>query len=113
MTDLKTKIEELKASQKERAGQLIDYRVDAWDVTLKIKKATLSDQEKSGKFAKRHFRHLETEKGNMASGAALICIVCAEGLELTKENVQFLLDEPAEAIMDIIREINQLAGINV
>lgn len=100
-------LEKLKASQAERAGKSFEIEVPEWSETLKVRRATIADQQKAQAWASKNFKKNET----VATGAALVCIV-TEGLELKKETIDFLLSEPLEIIVPIIEEINRLAGIN-
>jgi len=102
------KLKELKQSQQDRVNDTVEYHVEEWGTTLEIRRLTHSDIMRAQSWAKKHFRNRHA----VASGCAIVCLaVKGDELPMTKENVEFLLNEPIETLTGIIKVVHEASGV--
>lgn len=108
ITNLSDKLRELKLTQEKRVLEADTYRVEEWDLDLKIKRLTLSDQERAAKWAAKNY----PSKKDSVTGVACVCISDLSGnLLLNKETVDFLLDEPVDVLTDLVGRVMEKSGL--
>lgn len=105
---LQDKIQQLKKNQDQRISKTVDYLVEEWGETIKIRRLNTQDQIRAESWARKNFR----VKPEIATGCALVCMAITEDvLPLSVESVNFLLGEPVEVITGLLDAIKKASEV--
>jgi hypothetical protein len=108
MSEMSSKILELKKSQEARNAKTESRFIAEWDMNLEFKRLTMEDQKRAELWAKRTYK----KDPVVAQGVALFCLsVNHPDFPLSVETVDFLLKEPVSVLSEIIGYVQEVNGL--